>query len=125
MPMAMLYRRFALARRQRGEPAAPGVVLIAGYFLSWLAFGAIACAAGFDLSDLAMRDERVSRFIPIATAFALVLAGVYQLTPWKLICLGHCRSPLSFVATWWKPGWLGTLRLGIHTARTVPDAAGR
>jgi predicted metal-binding membrane protein len=114
MPVALLYRRFAAARRQRGEAAAPTAVLLAGYFSTWLLFGVIAYAIGVGLSDLAMRDERVSRLVPAATAFALVLAGVYQLTPWKRACLRHCRSPLSFVATCWSPGWLGTLRLGLH-----------
>jgi predicted metal-binding membrane protein len=128
MPMVLIYRRFAAARRhrppagsgrpepgeRRGQPAAPSAVLLAGYFSSWLLFGVMAYVVGFGLSSLAMQDERVSRLIPAATAFALMLSGVYQLTPWKRACLRHCRSPLSFLATCWKPGWLGTLRLGVH-----------
>jgi predicted metal-binding membrane protein len=114
MPVALLYRRFAVARRQRGEVAAPVWVLLAGYFSIWLLFGVIAYVIGVGLSDLAMRDERISRLVPAATGFALILAGVYQITPWKRVCLRHCRSPLSFVVTCWTPGWLGTLRLGTH-----------
>ena len=114
MPVALLYRRFAAARRRRGEAAAPVAVLLAGYFSTWLLFGVVAYVVGVGLSDAAMRDERASKLVPAATAFALILAGVYQLTPWKRVCLRHCRSPLSFVATCWKPGWLGTLRLGSH-----------
>jgi len=43
-----------------------------------------------------------------------VAAGVYQLTPWKRTCLVHCRNPLHFFATHWRPGRAGALRLGWH-----------
>jgi len=42
----------------------------------------------------------------------LVGAGVYQLTPVKSVCLKRCRSPLDFLMQRWRPGRLGTLRLG-------------
>ncbi len=37
-----------------------------------------------------------------ATAGVLVLAGVYQFTPLKELCLRGCRSPRSFVLTHWQ-----------------------
>ena len=114
MPMALLYRGLAASRRSRGVSAPPAAVLLTGYFATWLLFGLIAYVFGFALSALAMRNEAVSRMIPAATGLALVLAGLYQLTPWKRLCLTHCRSPLSFFAACWKPGWWGTLRLGVH-----------
>src|SRR5437764_2973183 len=43
----------------------------------------------------------------------LVLAGIYQLTPLKDICLLHCRTPLSFVMTRWRDGRLGAVRMGL------------
>jgi predicted metal-binding membrane protein len=43
----------------------------------------------------------------------LVLAGVYQVTPFKDICLRHCRSPLSFVMTRWRNGRSGAVRMGL------------
>lgn len=114
LPMALLYRGLAASRRARGVPAPPAAVLLTGYFATWLLFGLVAYVVGVGLSALAMRSEPVSRMIPAATGLALVLAGIYQLTPWKQLCLTHCRSPLSFFAACWKPGWWGTLRLGVH-----------
>ncbi len=32
-----------------------------------------------------------------AVGITLLLAGVYQLTPWKAMCLRQCRSPLAFI----------------------------
>ena len=43
----------------------------------------------------------------------LVAAGVYQLTPIKHACLRHCRSPLAFLRTHWRPGARGALRMGL------------
>src|SRR5207344_547461 len=43
----------------------------------------------------------------------LLTAAVYQLTPLKDVCLRHCRSPLSFLMTYWRPGRLGALRMGV------------
>ena len=114
MPMALLYRGLAASRRRRGVPAPPAAVLLTGYFATWLLFGVLAYAIGMWVSALAMRSDAVSRMIPAGTGLALILAGLYQLTPWKQMCLTHCRSPLSFFAACWKPGWWGTLRLGAH-----------
>ncbi len=86
----------------------------AGYFLVWLGFGAIAFAAGAALAEAAMRWERVSRAVPPATGVALIAAGVYQLTPWKLACLRHCRSPVSFLSYHAGGGLRAAAGLGLH-----------
>jgi predicted metal-binding membrane protein len=44
----------------------------------------------------------------------LVGAGVYQLTPFKDACLEHCRSPARFIASHWRPGVGGALRMGVE-----------
>jgi predicted metal-binding membrane protein len=54
--------------------------------------------------------------IPNRTAVgaALLLAGTYQLTPWKAACLRQCRSPLSFVMQRWREGVSGAVRMGME-----------
>jgi predicted metal-binding membrane protein len=42
----------------------------------------------------------------------LVVAGVYQLTPLKQMCLRHCRSPLGFLLGHWRAGIRGALGMG-------------
>ena len=44
----------------------------------------------------------------------LIMAGVYQLTPWKHACLRHCRGPLDFVMRYWRPGRRGALEMGLR-----------
>ncbi len=44
----------------------------------------------------------------------LILAGVYQWTPLKNVCLVHCRAPITFLAHHWRPGRAGAFRMGLH-----------
>ena len=114
LPVVLLHRRLAESRRARGVPVAPEVVLLAGYFTAWTAFGAVAFGLGLPVATVAMQSEGVSRMMPLLAGAALMVAGLYQLTPFKRACLAHCRSPLSFFTSSWREGWVGTFRLGVH-----------
>ena len=115
-PMLALYRRVALFHES--PYVTIGTVLAgAAYFTVWLAFGATAFAVGFGLSHWAMHAPRVSVLAPRAAALGLILAGVYQLTPFKQSCLRHCREPALYLSHIWKPGLGGALRLGVHHGR--------
>jgi predicted metal-binding membrane protein len=86
----------------------------AGYFTVWGAFGAIAFAAGFEISRAAMASPTLSHWIPSAAGVLLVIAGIWQLTPLKQSCLKHCREPLLFLGHAYKPGVWGGFRVGLH-----------
>jgi predicted metal-binding membrane protein len=53
---------------------------------------------------------------PVVLAYVvagvLVLAGIFQLSPLKQVCLRHCRSPLGFLFGHWREGWQGGLAIG-------------
>jgi predicted metal-binding membrane protein len=115
MPAVLLHRRLIRVRVERGDRAAGShVLLLAGYFSVWVAFGAIAYAIGMTLAAAAMRSIRVSVLVPAATGAALAAAGIYQLTHWKQICLRHCRSPLEFFARHDIRGSSDSWRFGVH-----------
>ena len=61
-----------------------------------------------------MRSIRVSVLVPAATGIALAIAGVYQLTQWKQLCLHHCRSPLEFFARFEIRSAADSWRFGVH-----------
>jgi predicted metal-binding membrane protein len=44
----------------------------------------------------------------------LIGAGIYQVTPLKIACLTHCRSPLDFLVAHWRSGVAGAVRMGAH-----------
>ena len=113
LPMLLLYRR-AAAFRGESHLGFLTLVLGTGYFLVWLLFGVVAYAAGVAMAHAAMASVVVCRAIPLAASGALVLAGIFQLTPWKSACLQHCRDSLSVVAHHLYGGWRGALALGIH-----------
>jgi predicted metal-binding membrane protein len=113
LPMLLLYRRAALFRGEaRLGWRTFGVG--AGYFFVWVQFGVLAYWLGEAVTRASMASVAVCRVIPLAASAALVLAGVFQVSPWKSACLRHCRDPLSAVAHHLHGGWRGALGLGIH-----------
>ena len=115
-PMLVLFGTIQAGRGARGGTFAPTWMFAAGYFVVWTAIGLVTYAvvqAGSDLATGAGVASR-TRWAPIALGATVALAGLYQLTPLKRICLGHCRSPMGFVMAHWRDGALGALRMGIH-----------
>src|SRR5262249_13069613 len=43
----------------------------------------------------------------------IVVAGIYQLTPLKDVCLSKCREPLDFIVTSWRGGATSALEMGV------------
>ena len=101
--------------RRVGEAAIPTWVFIAGYLLVWLAAGVVVYALVQIGSDIAAQLASVERTLwaPFALGATLVVAGLYQFTPIKRICLTRCRSPFAFVTCYWRDGRLGALRMGL------------
>jgi len=42
-----------------------------------------------------------------------VVAGIYQLTPLKDVCLSKCRAPTDFIVTAWRDGARSALEMGL------------
>ena len=68
--------------------------LVLGYLLAWTAYGVAAYALARAAGVLAEDHADAARWVAAGT---LVVAGVYQLTPLKDVCLRHCRSPVGFL----------------------------
>jgi predicted metal-binding membrane protein len=115
-PMVVMYARIEEGQRERGQRAEAGAtaVFVGGYLLTWAAAGLVGYAiieAGraLDLGFLAWDSGG-----PYVAGAVIVAAGIYQLTPLKDVCLRHCRSPMMFVLTHWKPGRAGALHMGVE-----------
>lgn len=113
LPMLLLYRRAVVFRGERRATLLVWTMACA-YFVVWTLFGIAAYAAGIGIASAAMQVPAVSRSIPAAAGVSLIVAGIYQLSPWKAACLEHCRDPLSLVARHLHPGWRGAIALGAH-----------
>jgi predicted metal-binding membrane protein len=110
-PMIMI---FASAQARRGQAAlVPTWIFTAGYLLVWLTAGAIVYAIVEAATGTASFGAPApGAWAPIVLGATLVVAGIYQFTPLKRVCLRHCRSPFAFVAMHWREGRLGAVRMG-------------
>ena len=100
-PMILTFAA-AQARRDRNV-AVPTWMFVTCYILVWGYAGLVVYVllhAGKDLVDhLAWLESG-----PLVLGVTLTLAGLYQFTPLKRLCLRHCRSPLAFVKQHWRDG---------------------
>ena len=85
-----------------------------GYLAVWTGFSACAALAQWALHQAAMLSPAMSASSPYLAGVILIVAGAYQLTPWKGACLTHCRSPLGFLMSHWRDGQLGAFQMGLR-----------
>ena len=105
-PIVLLHRM--VIQRQGGGRAATAA-FVGGYLLVWAAIGLVPLAALLTFRDLSADTMSVER----ACGGVLLIAGLYQFTPWKRVCLKACRTPLTFLATHdFGRGLRGTVRAG-------------
>lgn len=113
-PMILLFAAVTRRRRVLASPAAPVAVFVAGYLVMWAAFSAIALLAQLALHRAALLSPMMATTDRGLGALLLIGAGLYQWTPLKRACLGHCRSPLAFFGAEWREGWRGALMMGMR-----------
>jgi predicted metal-binding membrane protein len=105
-PTVALYAQ--MARRRRLAP----FLFAGGYLLTWAAGGLVVFAvavAGRRFAGDVLAWDRAGRWVAGTT---LLVAALYELTPFKDVCLGKCRSPLGFLLGSWRDGPAGALRMG-------------
>jgi len=112
-PTLLLYA--AVVRKSPGAvgPRASVHAFATGYLLIWTAFSLVAVLLQLLLRHwLLLSPMMETRSHPLAGTLFL-LAGLYQLTPFKRACLDSCRSPVAFIVQHWEPGLGGALHLGL------------
>lgn len=114
-PMIFTFSTVA-RRRADGEASAfvPTWIFVAGYLAVWTAFSLLAALGQWALYDRGLLDSAMGRTGPIAGAALLVLAGAFQWSALKEACLTKCRTPLSFLLTEWREGWVGAFAMGLR-----------
>jgi predicted metal-binding membrane protein len=103
------------------SPTVATLAFVAGYLSIWLLFALAATGLEWSLERMGLVSAMWmwSESAPLTGAF-LVLAGAYQLTPYKSACLDGCRSPIEFLSQRWRAGPAGAFRLGlVHGAYCV------
>jgi predicted metal-binding membrane protein len=113
-PMILVFHQVEANRRQRGEAFVATWVFVAAYLCVWSLAGVVAFA-GAVLAESLTRSAGLSADAAARIGGALlIIAGLYQLSPLKSVCLSKCRSPITFIMTSWRNGLDGAMRMGIE-----------
>jgi predicted metal-binding membrane protein len=119
-PWVRAFHRFDLSGRRADGSSLATAEFIGGYIVAWSGYALVAAAVQIGLQKLQMFDVVGDRLGPWPAATVLAAAGLYQLAPLKRACLTHCRNPMTYFLTRWRPGPAGGLRIGLaHGAYCV------
>jgi predicted metal-binding membrane protein len=95
------------------NPFAPPWVFVGAYLLIWTLFGGLAYLGALVASELAQQVPWIMMNAARIGGGILMLAGIYQLTSLKRVCLAKCRAPQDFILHSWGKGCSGSLRMGL------------
>ena len=112
-PMILTFARVQAGKRQRGEVFVPTWIFLAAYLIVWIAFGVLAFVIAVGAEQLGGQVPWVMTNAARIGGAVLILAGLYQLSPLKRVCLAKCRSPMSFILSSWRDGRGGAFRMGL------------
>jgi predicted metal-binding membrane protein len=113
-PMVLLFDKVSEERARRRQAYVPTWIFTASYIAVWTLYGVAAYAVYRVVRALDLEFLDWNRGGPYVVGVLLVIAGAYELTPLKSICLRHCRSPMHFLLGGWRDGLAGALRMGVE-----------
>ncbi len=114
-PIILVYARVG-RQAVESRPFALTAWFAGGYLLAWIAFSLAATSAQWALERAALLTPMMASASKIVGGVLLILAGLYQWTPLKDVCLSQCQAPLGFILS--RGGFqgvaTGSLMLGIR-----------
>jgi predicted metal-binding membrane protein len=112
-PMILTFHKVQAGKRERDEAFVSTWVFVAAYILVWTLAGVAAYVGALAAEAVAVRAALSSTTAARIGGTVIILAGIYQLTPLKEVCLSKCRTPITFIMTSWRDGAVGALRMGL------------
>ena len=116
-PMVLTFAKINRQRESQQQPLVSTGVFLLGYLLIWVGFSALATAFQWGLRSAAVLSPMMVTTSPILGGMILVLAGAFQFTPLKHVCLAQCRTPMGFILAEWREGRTGALIMGLKDGR--------
>ena len=112
-PMILGFHRVQAVKYQLDVALVSTWVFVGAYLLVW-AFAGIAAYAGVLVAETAAARAALTPAAEAQVGGAIIMiAGIYQLTPLKELCLSKCRTPIRFIMTSWRDGTAGAFRMGL------------
>jgi predicted metal-binding membrane protein len=110
-PWVLALPRAARERSAGGSSTRAGIFLL-GYGTAWAAYSIVAAVGQLALHRAALLSDGGVTTSPVLAGSLLALAGAYQLSPQREVCMTHCRSPMAFFLTRWGEGAWGAFTMG-------------
>ena len=96
-PMALVYAGMVRKAEGQGPAMAPTAAFVSGYLTMWCLFSLGATLAQWGLHEAAMLSPMMVAKSQFLGAGLLLVAGVYQLTSWKICMLGSLSITLRIL----------------------------
>ncbi len=112
-PMILMFGAVYAGKRRQEQPYVPTWIFVSAYLLVWVLSGVVAYFLAPGVEKLAGQSMWLMENASRIAGVILVIAGLYQLSPLKNVCLSKCRTPLQFLLTSWHDGYAGAFRMGI------------
>jgi predicted metal-binding membrane protein len=112
-PMVLLFGGVQRRQLPHERPALRVALFVAGYLAVWALFSVLAAGAQWALTSAGLLSSMELTATRALGALLVALAGIYQLTPLKNLCLRHCRSPAEFLSSHWRAGSAGAFGMGV------------
>jgi predicted metal-binding membrane protein len=133
-PMVLMYNRFVINRKnnrdrqssvtiqeeKEGEtisstlPSLRVILFVGSYLLVWALTGIVLLLGWSAVMNSTIMTTGNTVFIQYLYGSLLIIAGAYQFTPLKRICIGYCESPMSFFMRRWRDGASGAFKMGVY-----------
>lgn len=113
-PMVLLYAAVGRDATAKGRPLAATSWFFAGYLSVWILFSLAATAMQWTLTQFALLTPMMGSTSGVFGGMILLVAGLYQWSQLKSMCLSQCQSPLGFLMSHggFRSELYSTLRLG-------------
>ena len=135
-PMVLMYNRFVINKKNNRDnhssvtveeqqhqqhdkaisyfPSLRVIMFVGSYLLVWAVTGLFLLLAWSMVMNSTIMTTGNSFIIQYLYGTLLLIAGVYQFTPLKRICIGYCESPMSFFMRRWRGGTYGAVNMGVY-----------
>jgi predicted metal-binding membrane protein len=133
-PMVLMYNRLVINRKNNRDrqssvtiqeekedetisstlPSLRVILFVGSYLLVWALTGIVLLLGWSAVMNSTIMTTGNTVFIQYLYGSLLIIAGAYQFTPLKRICIGYCESPMSFFMRRWRDGASGAFKMGVY-----------
>lgn len=110
LPMILTFVNLGVRSGERAR----GRSFVTAYLVVWFTFSAGATAAQWALQAMGWLNPMIVSTSTLLTGLLLLVAGVYQFSRLKQVCLSRCRTPMGFLLGEWRAGVHGAFVMGVR-----------